>query len=144
MVSKIHQVHLLSEAEGNFVVACPMFVIGPFVWSYFCDKIVRILSSPPLFSLRKKRLIILHRVFLIFCVWSLCLDICGRTVKLSFLSCGFNGGAPNNGGKYTLLGSCAGGSDVCYDVTLCFLSRALEIVCFLLVLCWITIVGLWK
>ena len=35
------------------------------------------------------------------------------------------GGAPNNGGKYTLLGSCTGGSDVCYDVTLCFLSRAL-------------------
>ena len=68
MVSKIHQVHLLSEAEGNFVVACPMFVIGPFVWSYFCDKIVRILSSPPLFSLRKIRLIILHRVFYFLCV----------------------------------------------------------------------------
>ena len=27
------------------------------------------------------------------------------------------GCAPNNGGKYTLLGSCTGGSDVCYDVT---------------------------
>ena len=26
-------------------------------------------------------------------------------------------GAPNNGGKYTLLGSCIGGRDVCYDVT---------------------------
>ena len=27
----------------------------------------------------------------IFCLRSLCLDICGRTVKLSFLSCGFKG-----------------------------------------------------
>ena len=26
-------------------------------------------------------------------------------------------GAPNNGGKYTLLESCTGGSEVCYDVT---------------------------
>ena len=35
-------------------------------------------------------LIILHCV-LIFCLWSLCLDICGRTVKLSFLLCGLKG-----------------------------------------------------
>ena len=54
------------------------------------DKIVRILSSPALFSERKKRLIILHCVF-DFCLWYLCVDICGRTVKLSFLSCGFKG-----------------------------------------------------
>ena len=26
-------------------------------------------------------------------------------------------GAPNNGGKYTLLGRCTGGSEVCYAVT---------------------------
>ena len=32
------------------------------------------------------------------------LDICGRTVKLSFLSCDLKG-APSHGGKYTLLGS---------------------------------------
>ena len=51
-------------------------------------------------------------MFLIFCLCSLCLDICGRTVKLSF-----QWGAPDNGGKYTLLGSCTGGSEVCYDVT---------------------------
>ena len=30
-------------------------------------------------------------VVLILCLWSLCLDICWRTVKLSFFSCGFNG-----------------------------------------------------
>ena len=29
----------------------------------------------------------------------------------------FQWGAPDNGGKYTLLGSCTGGSEVCYDVT---------------------------
>ena len=64
MVSKIHKVHLLAEAEGDFVVACTMFVVDPFrIWSCFCDKIVSILSSPALFSLRKKRLIILHCVF---------------------------------------------------------------------------------
>ena len=33
-------------------------------------------------------------------------------MKISFQS-----GAPENGGKYTLLGSCTGGSEVCYDVT---------------------------
>ena len=30
-------------------------------------------------------------VFLISCLWFLCLDICGRTVKLSFLSYGLKG-----------------------------------------------------
>ena len=30
-------------------------------------------------------------MFLISCLWSLCLDICGRTVKLSFLLCGLKG-----------------------------------------------------
>ena len=77
-------------------------------------------------------LIILHRVFDFLCVvfvfgylWAYCEAI------LHFLW--LQWGAPNNGGKYTLLGSCTGGSDVCYDVTLCFLSRAFEIVCFLLV-----------
>ena len=29
----------------------------------------------------------------------------------------FKWGAPNNGRKYTLLGSCTCGSEVCYDVT---------------------------
>ena len=32
MVSKIHLVHLLAEAEGNSVVACPMFLLTPFVF----------------------------------------------------------------------------------------------------------------
>ena len=82
------------------------------VWSCFCDEIACILSSPALFSLRKKMLIILHCV-LIFCLWSLCLDICGRTVKLSFLSCGFNGVRQTT----ALLGNCTGGSEGCYDVT---------------------------
>ena len=51
---------------------------------------VCILSSPTLFSLMKKRLIILHCVFDFLSVVFV-LDICGRTVKLSFLSYGFNG-----------------------------------------------------
>ena len=58
-------------------------------------------------------------MFLISCLWSLCLDICGRTVKLSFLSCGLKGVRrttvkTHTAGEYLL---CTGGSDVCYDVT---------------------------
>ena len=78
-------------------------------------------------------------MFVIFCLCSLRLDICGLTVKLSF-----QWGAPDNGGKYTLLGSCSGGSEVCYDVTktVFFPERLKRLFSFSL--SWITIVALWK
>ena len=38
-------------------------------------------------------------MFLILCLWCLYLDICGRTVKLSFLSCGFKGVQQTRAGK---------------------------------------------
>ena len=52
--------------------------------------------------------------FLIFCLWSLCLDICGRTVKLSFLSCGFNRVRQTTAGNAHCWGvaTCTDGSDV--------------------------------
>ena len=57
-------------------------------------------------------------MLLISCLRSLCLDICGRTVKLSFLSCDLKGVRRatveiHTAGEYLL---CTGGSDVCYDV----------------------------
>ena len=61
-------------------------------------------------------------MFFIFCVWSLCLDICGRTVKLSFLSCGFKGVRQTTAGNTHCWGVVRAAviGDVCYDVTLCF------------------------
>ena len=83
------------------------FVINLYSW---------ILSSRALFSLRKKRMNILHCVFdFLFVVfvfeylWAYCEAI--------FPFLWLQEGAANNSRKYTLLGSLTGGSDVFYGVT---------------------------
>ena len=68
-----------------------MFVVDPFVFGP--TFVIKLYAS---FLVRhylpkEEKVDYFASCFLIFCVWSLCLDICGRTVKLSFLSCGFKG-----------------------------------------------------
>ena len=83
----------MAEAEGNSVVACSMFVVVPFVFGPAFEIKLYAFFLVRHYSLHKEEKVGYFTliVFLIFCLWSLCLDICGRAVKLSFFSCGFNG-----------------------------------------------------